>query len=619
MPLAVAVTGDISAFAKAMAAASTVAAKAAQGIAEDFITSKLKIDKAFSGSNLAKLGAGLAIGAAVFASWKALSVSIEQASKEMERLLALEATARKAGVSSDFAKGFTEATRETRVETDALARSLASAGEATRTTFSKLSTVGEFLKKVYGDVHERVLAFEAASPEQKIIQAVSAMRDLLSTGNQLAAIDLAETMGMKELAENMRSGRANLEAFQATLVQAAGKQADQARHATELNDRLDDANAKIKEFLGVSFSLVDLGFRLKETWVGIVETIANATDKVRALQAAARTATGVTPEVAAALGIKPEAKTIYDQPAGPDITPEMRAQNALRLSLGSQAARDAAAKKSEAMTEGFFDKKKAAPAAAAAAAEQHTALERFVEQQKKSNAEAQTQAELVGASNLEYKIALALAQARVAAEKDFTDKKREQKGLTEAEIANITHLAQVQEKARESVRQTIALQQFAGQTLVSALDKATDSGAKLGDVMLDVAKAIKTAAIQALIMGQGPLAGLFGTGGGQTGQAGPGSLIGLISAGFKAIPKYAEGGVVPGSGPQLAMVHGGETIIPRGASSGGPIQINQTIDARGAQLGVADQIAAALSANNRALQTNLPAMIRSAQSRGAIR
>jgi TP901 family phage tail tape measure protein len=37
-----------------------------------------------------------------------------------------------------------------------------------------------------------------------------------------------------------------------------------------------------------------------------------------------------------------------------------------------------------------------------------------------------------------------------------------------------------------------------------------------------------------------------------------------------AIPHFAQGGVVPGTGPQLAVVHGGETVTPPGQSSGGP-------------------------------------------------
>lgn len=46
---------------------------------------------------------------------------------------------------------------------------------------------------------------------------------------------------------------------------------------------------------------------------------------------------------------------------------------------------------------------------------------------------------------------------------------------------------------------------------------------------------------------------------------------GIISSAIKAIPGFATGGVVPGpfGAPMLAMVHGGETIIPAGSSGGG--------------------------------------------------
>jgi len=41
-----------------------------------------------------------------------------------------------------------------------------------------------------------------------------------------------------------------------------------------------------------------------------------------------------------------------------------------------------------------------------------------------------------------------------------------------------------------------------------------------------------------------------------------------------SVPAYQHGGVVPGTGPQLAMVHGGETIIPAGAAAGLVINLN---------------------------------------------
>lgn len=43
-----------------------------------------------------------------------------------------------------------------------------------------------------------------------------------------------------------------------------------------------------------------------------------------------------------------------------------------------------------------------------------------------------------------------------------------------------------------------------------------------------------------------------------------------LGVGFKAgLNVFEQGGVVPGSGPQIAIVHGGETITPAGKSAGG--------------------------------------------------
>lgn len=53
----------------------------------------------------------------------------------------------------------------------------------------------------------------------------------------------------------------------------------------------------------------------------------------------------------------------------------------------------------------------------------------------------------------------------------------------------------------------------------------------------------------------------------------PGS--GIISSAIRAIPGFAAGGVVPGplGAPMLAMVHGGETVVPPGGSAGGTVNI----------------------------------------------
>lgn len=68
-----------------------------------------------------------------------------------------------------------------------------------------------------------------------------------------------------------------------------------------------------------------------------------------------------------------------------------------------------------------------------------------------------------------------------------------------------------------------------------------------------------------------------------------GSALAARSAALNAlyglnVPHFQTGGIVPGSGPQLAVVHGGETIIPKHRSAGGPdtiiVQLGDTTLAR---------------------------------------
>jgi hypothetical protein len=53
--------------------------------------------------------------------------------------------------------------------------------------------------------------------------------------------------------------------------------------------------------------------------------------------------------------------------------------------------------------------------------------------------------------------------------------------------------------------------------------------------------------------------------------------------GLGSLPQFQKGGIVPGSGAQLAIVHGGETILPVGRGAGGTV-VNVYGDVTGTQL-----------------------------------
>ncbi len=111
---------------------------------------------------------------------------------------------------------------------------------------------------------------------------------------------------------------------------------------------------------------------------------------------------------------------------------------------------------------------------------------------------------------------------------------------------------------------------FLGTTVLPAIGASFSA---LSDVVTETMK-IVTAIIQPFIDLIGTLqSALDNLTGKKTGTQG-GGLGGKVLGGTQNPRAYASGGVVPGSGPQLAIVHGGETITPAGQSGGTTVNIH---------------------------------------------
>ena len=67
------------------------------------------------------------------------------------------------------------------------------------------------------------------------------------------------------------------------------------------------------------------------------------------------------------------------------------------------------------------------------------------------------------------------------------------------------------EQIRQTSQQSFALQSFAGNEIINALDGMATRGATVASVFSNMTSALTRAALQAAVMGSGPLAGLFGT------------------------------------------------------------------------------------------------------------
>lgn len=122
---------------------------------------------------------------------------------------------------------------------------------------------------------------------------------------------------------------------------------------------------------------------------------------------------------------------------------------------------------------------------------------------------------------------------------------------------------------------------FFGEQGLSAFEKLAQGGAKFSDVMREVATAIIHAALQASLLGQGPLAQLFGTNATAAGAGGLfGRLFGTVPSSTGVVARQGGGHVSAGR-PYVVGEHGPELMVPGSsgyivphAGSGGGTQVH---------------------------------------------
>jgi hypothetical protein len=151
---------------------------------------------------------------------------------------------------------------------------------------------------------------------------------------------------------------------------------------------------------------------------------------------------------------------------------------------------------------------------------------------------------LIGASAEDQDVANNLRQAGAAATED------QRKAIEEWTRKNY--------EAKESLDAINRAEGFFADQAYNAIDGLLVQGDSLADTFRNVAKAVAEAALQAELLGDGPLAGLFGTGS-KTG--GTGGLLGTL---FSAIGlgARAEGGPVSSGSPYMVGERGPEIIVP---------------------------------------------------------
>ncbi|MBN9333857.1 hypothetical protein [Devosia sp.] len=132
------------------------------------------------------------------------------------------------------------------------------------------------------------------------------------------------------------------------------------------------------------------------------------------------------------------------------------------------------------------------------------------------------------------------------------------------EAENLIRTIYEETRAWESAQQA---GQFFGDQLLSSIEALRTGSKSLTEVLNDVVNALAQAVLQSMLLGQGPLAGIFGT---ASPGGGLGGMLGGLFSGF-----FAKGGLIPNGTFGIVGERGPEPVI--GTSAGARVLPNSTL------------------------------------------
>ncbi len=181
-------------------------------------------------------------------------------------------------------------------------------------------------------------------------------------------------------------------------------------------------------------------------------------------------------------------------------------------------------------------------------------VDSYIKSLERVNRVLEAEQATLGKSKAERAAAIELARIGTVTDEGQKQKITEIVQANEALRAAIDRVKKAQKDSNEAAR-------FFGDAVTDGLEDLILNGEKATDVMRGLVKALARAALQAAIMGSGPLAGIFGTSG--TNGA-PGGLFGLAAGLFKG---FDTGGYTGAGGKNepKGVVHGGEYVFSKKA------------------------------------------------------
>lgn len=244
-------------------------------------------------------------------------------------------------------------------------------------------------------------------------------------------------------------------------------------------------------------------------------------------------------------------------------------------------------------------------------------LDRYIETLVRQRAVMEAEIATVGKSNAERKAAVEIAKAQVDLDKLSSSEKANYIAKLTEEVAKNEEVRASKERLELAQKGLNDAQKYLGNAAVDALEDLIINGEKAEDVIKNLTKSLAKAALQALLMGNGPLAGLFGT---ASTNGSAGGLFGAIGSLFGR----ATGGPVNAGQAYRIGERGPETFVPTTpgkiipfGGGGGSVSYTdgRTINITPANGVTPEQMTAALAAYDRQARRNIMATIQTAGAR----
>lgn len=632
--------------------------------------------------------------AAALAGGRALIDSVRD---QLQNVLELADKAQKAGVDPAFFQAFLAGARAGRVAVKDLEDALSHATEQMKREIADWNVWDDVTNKLdkteqklrglreLFSTEQKFTALDlfrdAADPEGRIRAVLTGMQELNAIGERIASIDLAKSFFGDKFAADIEAGKNSAEQMLVTLDRmkdgGGGIWSGQLVADTKEVDRqLASAHDRLRQDLQPQFEqLVGIANDLKSAWTGVVNVLDQAVQILNRIDPAwvgRLVQLGVNPGAALGNFVSDQFRTppvpgqlanelgLNDIGRGPGPLARQAGAADLNVPLPRRRPSDAPAaekeKKDAQETTDAFDAATAAvgrhiasltaDAAATgltqAAHEQLRVELRLIEAARQSGVEI-TEKQI--AQYAELRATMSAEQALAASGIKLTDDQAlEFMRLSEAILSTAQNL----ERKRNAFQGTVDAVRFAGNELVDVIDRATQRGAKFGDIMSDVLRNVSKQLLQAAITGEGAFAKMLGLNSPVSG--GIGGLGGLVASLFKgggagaavptvgiagdiAVPTFAEGGTVPPNtdfifaehsqgGPRFGRTGSQPMVITPNnvvsAGGGDNIAVHLSfgdIDARGATPGAGAEIVAALERRIPALAV---AAVRDATRRRAL-